>query len=172
MKRTLPVLFLGVALIVFGLMPADAAAPGGVTKIGYVDLERTLRETKAGKQAQRQFDAVKKKKQAALDAKQKSFQKAVAELDRQRLVLKPDVLAKKQKELEKQYVEIQQTYAKLERELNESRVKLIQTILKKAEPAIKSIARKGGYAVILDRSAVVWGHQGVDITSQLNKRLN
>lgn len=170
MTRSLSIMFLGVAMIMFGMYRADAADTG--SKIGFVDLEKTLADTKAGKQAQRQFDAEKVKKQKALDAKQKKLQKAAADLDRKRMVLKPEVLAQKQKQLEKDYVALQQTYVKLERELAQARVKLIQKILRKAEPHIKSVARKHGYSVILDRGAVVWASSGVDITAEVNRKLN
>ena len=171
MKRSLPVMFLGVALIIFGMYRADAAGPTGA-KIGFVDLELTLSQTKAGKQAQKQFDAEKTKKQKALDAKQQKLQKDAAELDRKRMVLKPEVLKARQAELQKQYVELQETYVKLERELSQARVKLIQKILRKAEPVIKDIAKRQGYTVILDRGAVVWADDAVDITAQVNKKLN
>lgn len=171
MNRSLPVMFLGVALIIFGMYRADAAAPGAA-KIGFVDLEQTLSKTKAGKQAQKKFDAEKTKKQNALDVKQKQLQRDAAELDRKRMVLKPEVLKAKQQELQKQYVELQETYVTLERELGQARVKLIQKILQKAEPVIKQIAQRQGYTLILDRGAVVWAHDGVDITAEVNKKLN
>lgn len=171
MKRSLPIMFLGVALIIAGMVRADAAT--GSAKIGFVDLQRTLFETNAGKQARQRFEKEKKKKQAALDKKQKDFQRYAAELDKQRILLesKPEKLAQRQRELEKKYVEVQQTYAKLERELAESQAKLIKEILGKAGPVIKSIAKREGYAMILDRSAVLWAADATDLTDKVNARI-
>lgn len=174
MKRSIPIILLGLALIAFAMLPTgDVVAAGSQSgvKVGFVDLQRTLLETSVGKSAKKKFEAEKSKKQAALDKKQKDFQKAAAELDRQRMMLKPEVLEKKTRELEAQYVEVQQTYAKLERELAEAQAKLIQDILQKAAPVIKSIANKGGYGLVLDRSAVLWADNGVDLTGELNKQI-
>ena len=169
MKRSLPIMFLGVALIIAGMVRADAA--GTSAKIGFVDLQRTLFETGAGKKARARFEKEKKTKQAALDKKQKDFQRYAAELDKQRILLesKPDKLAQRQRELEKKYVEVQQTYAKLERELSEAQAKLIKEILGKAGPVIQSIAKREGYTMILDRSAVLWAADAADLTDKVNK---
>ena len=171
MKRALPVLFLGVAIIIFGMVRADAAGSGG--KIGFVDLQRTLLETPVGKAARKRFEGEKAKKQAALDKKQKDFQDYAAELEKQRILLesKPEKLAERQRELEKKYVDVQQTYAKLERELAESQTKLIQEILGKAGPVIESLAQSEGYTMIFDRSAVLWAAEATDLTPKVNKRI-
>ncbi len=172
MKRSLPILFLGLAMIILGMVKADAAAPAPA-KVGFVDLQRTLFETGAGKKARKRFEAEKKKKQEALDKKQADFQKYAAELDKQRILLegKPEKLAARQRELEKKYVEVQQTYARLERELAESQTKLIQEILQKAAPVIKKIAVAEGYTVILDRSAVLWAADATDLTDKVNAKI-
>ena len=56
----------GAALIATSaLSTADAAAPGP-TKVGVIDLEKTLYETPAGKRASEAFDKTRKSKQAEL----------------------------------------------------------------------------------------------------------
>ena len=121
----------------------DAAPPTGL-KIGVIDLERTLYDTPVGKRASEAFDKTRKTKQAELDAKQKSLQKAAAELDKQAAVLKPDVLAQKKSVIEKQFVELQQVYVKLERDLASERTKLVQDVLTKAGPIIEQVAKAEG----------------------------
>jgi outer membrane protein len=171
MKRSLPIMFLGVALIIAGMVRADAA--GTSAKIGFVDLQRTLFETKAGKSARKRFESQKKKKQASLDKKQKDFQRYAAELEKQRILLesRPAKLAQREKELQNKYVEVQQTYAKLERELSEAQANLIKEILGKAGPVIQSIGKREGYTIILDRSAVLWAADAADLTDKVNKRI-
>jgi outer membrane protein len=171
MHRSLPVFFLGLCLVVFGMVRADAQSGGSGGKIGVVNLQRTLLETTVGKNAQKSFEAKKKSKQASLDAKQQALQKAAADLEKQRLVLTPEALAKKQRELEKTYVELQQHFAQLEKELAEEQAKLIQDILTKAAPVIKELAKSGGYSLIVDGSSVVWAADGVDLTDALNKKM-
>jgi outer membrane protein len=149
---------------------ADAAGPA-TTKVGVVDLERTLYETPAGKRASEAFEKTRKSKQAELDTKQKDLQKYAAELDKQATVLKPEVLREKKADLEKRFVELQQLYVKLERDLAGERAKLIQDLLKKASPIIQEIAKGEGVSLVVDQSAVLWADTSLDLTAKLNARM-
>lgn len=170
MNRHVAVFFLGVALVVTSMVSVDAAGPTP-GKIGFVDLQVTLRKTPAGKRAKRKFDAYKKRKQTALDKAQSDFKKYAAALEKQRLVLKPAALRQRQRALEKKYVAVQQMYVKLERELASEQSKLIKSILAKAAPAIRAVAKKGGYSMVMDRSAILWADGAADITPAVNRRI-
>lgn len=149
--------------------PVDAGP--ATTKIGVIDLEKTLYETPAGKRASEAFDKTRKAKQGELDKQQKDLQKAAAELDKQAAVLKPDVLEKKKAELEKKFVALQQIYVKLERDLAGERTKLLQEVLKQAEPLIEDVAKAEGVNMVVDRSAVLWVDPAVDLTDKLNAKM-
>jgi outer membrane protein len=150
--------------------PVADAGPANV-KVGVIDLERTLYETPAGKKASDAFDKTRKAKQDELDKKQKDLQKAAADLDKQAAVLKPDVLKTKRDALEKKFVDVQQLYVKLERDLATERTKLIQDLLKKASPIVQDIAKTEGVHIIVDQSAVVWADPSVDLTAKLNAKM-
>jgi Skp family chaperone for outer membrane proteins len=170
MSKSIAIGFLGVALIIFGMVRAEAGDTSN-GKIGFVDLERTLVETKAGKSASKKFEQTRKKKQKELDKKQKELQEFAAQLEKQRSVLKKDVLKQRQEELEKMYYELQQLLADLERDLAAERAKLIQGILEKAAPVIKDIAKDDGYSMIVDRGVVLWAPDAADLTDKVNKRI-
>ena len=162
---------LGAAILTTtALASADAAGPVA-GKVGVVDLERTLYETPAGKRASDAFDKTRKSKQGELDNKQKELQKYAAELDKQSTVLKPEVLRDKRADLEKRFVELQQLYVKLERDLAGERAKLIQELLKKASPIIAEIAKGEGVSLVVDQSAVLWADPSLDLTAKLNARM-
>jgi len=171
MSRALTVAFLGMALIAFGIVKADAAAPQ--MKVGYVDLQRTLNETKAGKQARKRLETDKKRKQKALDKQQKDLEKFAAALQKQKVVLKPAVLRQRERELQEKYVKLQETYMKLQQELAKEEAKLVQKIFAKASPAIKAIAREKGFTMILEKNegAVLWANSALDITTAVNRRV-
>jgi outer membrane protein len=149
--------------------PAPAAAPAGPFKLGYVDLQRTLNETAAGKSARKKLEADKDKKQKELDAKQKELQKFAEELEKQQAVLKPEVLNKRRQELQEKYVALQQTYLQLQQDLAKNEAKLVREIYTKASPIIQKIAKDDGYTMIVDQSAVLWAAPGYDITDKVNK---
>jgi outer membrane protein len=172
MNRYLALGCLGLGLMVSPLLsgPATSAVPAN-PKIGVIDIEETLTTTPAGKRASDAFEKTRKQKQSELDKRQEELKKADADLSKQQAVLKPEAFKAKRDELEKKFVELQQTYVKLERELATDRTKLIQGLLKQAEPKIAKIAKAEGVHLIVDRSATVWTDPAVDLTAQLKAEM-
>lgn len=159
------------AVPVFSDSGRSAEAGNTTVKVAVVDLERTLYETPAGKRADKKFEKTRKKKQAELDKEQKDLQKQAAELDKQSTVLKEDVLEKKKAELQQKFVDLQQLYVKLEKDLAGERTKLIQDLLKQAEPIIEELAKADGVSLVVDASAVVWADKALDLTDDLNAKM-
>ncbi len=174
MNRYLALGCLGLGLMVSPLVgslgSAQSAVPANM-KIAVIDIENTLSTTPAGKRANESFEKTRKAKQAELDKQQTELKKAGADLEKQQAVLKPDVFKQKRDELEKKFVALQQTYMKLERELASDRTKLIQGLLKQAEPRIEKIAKAEGVHLIIDQSATVWADPAVDLTQKLNAEM-
>lgn len=172
MNRFWAIAILGAGLLVAGAVSVEAQGSKS-SKIGYVDLQRTLNETSAGKKARKKLESDKKRKQKELDKDQKKLQKFAAELDKQRVVLKPDVLRQRERELQEKYVKLQETYLKLQQDLAKMEAKLVSDIFRKASPVIKEIAKNKGYKMILEKneSAVLWADPALDITSEVNKKI-
>lgn len=172
MNRYLALGCLGLGLMVSPLLskPATSAVPAN-PKIGLIDIEQTLSTTPAGKRANDAFEKTRKAKQAELDKRQNDLKKADADLEKQKTVLKPEMYKAKAEELQKKFVDLQQTYVKLERELATDRTKLIQGLLKQAEPLIAKIAKAEGVHVIVDQSATVWADPAIDLTAKLNAEM-
>ena len=163
---------LGLGLMVSPLLSglAGSAVPAN-PKIGLIDIDNTLTTTPAGKRANDQFESTRKAKQAELDKHKDELKRAEADLEKQKAVLKPDVFQAKYEDLQKQAIALQETYMKLERELAESRTKLIQDLLKQASPKIEAIAKAEGVSLIVDREAVVWADPAIDLTAKLNAQM-
>ena len=174
MNRYLALGCLGLGLMVSPLLGglATSAVPAN-PKIGLIDIDNTLSSTPAGKRANDAFEKTRKAKQAELDKHQEELKRAQADLEKQKQVMKPDAFEEKRAELEKKFVDLQQTYVKLERDLAGERTKLIQDLLQKADPVIKDLAKAEGVQIIVDREAAVWWDQAIDLTSKLqaDKRL-
>jgi outer membrane protein len=175
MNRYLALGCLGLGLMVSPLLSLGERVVGAAVpanpKIGIIDIENTLSTTPAGKRANETFEKNRKAKQAELDKQQTELKKAGADLEKQQAVLKPEIYKQKREELEKKFVALQQTYVKLERELASDRTKLIQELLKQAEPKIEKIAKAEGVTLIIDQSATVWADPAADLTKALNAEM-
>ena len=86
-------------------------------------------------------------------------------------MLKPEVYKQKRQELEKKFVELQQTYVKLERELAGERAKLIQDLLKQAEPEDRGDREGRGRRRDPRPRGRRVGRPGVDLTAKLNAEM-
>lgn len=170
MHRSLAIAILGAALIIAGMVTADAQ-PRGSEKIAYVDLERTLIETPAGKRASARFEKSLKAKQNELDKERKALEQFQAELEKQAAMLKPEVRAQRQREFQQRAAKLQESFMKFQSELANERAKLIQEVLKKAGPVIEKVAKEKGYQVVVDRAAVIWANDALDITAEINRRI-
>jgi len=168
MNRYLALGVLGVGLMVSPLLIGLAKSGVPAPKIGVIDLDNTLSTTPAGKRANEAFEKNRKAKQAELDKQQQDLKAAAADLDKQKAVLKPEAYAQKHADLEKKFVDLQQVYVKLERDLAGERTKLIQDLLKQAGPKIEQVAKAEGVNLIVDREAVVFADPSVDLTQALN----
>lgn len=168
MNRYLALGVLGVGLMVSPLLVGLAKSAVPAPKIGVIDLDNTLSTTPAGKRANESFEKNRKAKQTELDKQQQDLKAAAADLDKQKAVLKPEAYAQKRTELEKKFVDLQQVYVKLERDLAGERTKLIQDLLKQAGPKIEQVAKAEGVNIIVDREAVVYADASVDLTQALN----
>ena len=170
MNRNFAIAFLGLCFVVGGIVRAEAqgASSGSV---GFVDLQRTLNETKVGKAAKKRLEQNKAKKQGELDKKQRSLQKAAAELDKQRIILKPEKLQERERELQGKYVKLQETYMQLQQSLVAQEAELVKEIFAKAAPAIKQVGKQKGLSMVVDKTMVLWATDALDITNAVNKRI-
>ena len=172
MNRYVALGCLGLGLMVSPLLDrvGNSAVPAN-PKIGVINMEDTLKTTPAGKRMQEAIAKNYKGKQAILDKQRDELKKADADLVKQRAVLKPEVFDGKRQELEKKVMELQENGLKMEREFNEERAKLIQDLIKQAEPKIAAIAKAEGVSLIVDSTFVVWADPATDLTAKLNAEM-
>jgi outer membrane protein len=171
MNRYLALGCLGLGLMVSPLLQTAYGTVPSNPKIAVIDIENTLSTTPAGKRANDAFEKNRKAKQAELNKQQDELKKAGADLEKQQSILKPDVFKSKRDDLEKKFVALQQLYVKLERDLAADRTKLIQDLLKLAEPKIVKLAKDEGVTLIIDQNATVWVDPQVNLTAKLNAEM-
>ncbi len=170
-----PGLGIGLALVMYSVVDVRAAdTKSGATKIGWIDLQKTLNETKAGKKAKEKLESEKAEKQKEVDKKKEAFKKKVEELNKQRVVMKPEAFEARRAELEQEYMTLQEHFLGLQQELVKKEAALTQEIFVQAAGIVDSIAKRDSYTVILEKteSALLYAYPAGDITSEVNQRLD
>ena len=161
---------LAIALVVGALAPtiyADA-------KFAFVDLQRALNETEDGRRAKSELKALFDERQTDLDQRAKEFKAKLEELDKQKEVLTPEAYQAKNAELQKALIELQNTYARYQRELAEKELELTKAIFEKMEQILRRIGQTDGYEMIFDKSeaGLVWAPEHLNLTDKLIQMYN
>ncbi len=165
--------------VMLGALALGAAAPAVQAQkpppapvIIIVDMNQIMREAKAAKDVQAQLEkeqAAYTKEIAQKEGELKSMQD---ELDRQRMAMAPEVLNEKSREF-------QQRYAILDREVQTKRQAMQQILndaIAKIEGAalqiVADIAKERNANMVVNRAALFYLADGLDITAEVTRRLD
>jgi outer membrane protein len=162
-------LALSLALALFAF-PSLAAAQE--LKIGVVDFQRAMREVDEGTAAQKALKKEFDEKQKTLDDKQNELKALKDELDARGAMMKPEVKQAKVEELQKKLYETQQLYMSLQGELSKREAEAAQEILKKMGVIVQTMGAEQGFTLIVDRTAVLYTKEALDLTNELIRRYN
>lgn len=153
------------------LAAATAMAAEGM-KIGYIDLQRALVESDAGKKAKVDLDAVEKSKKAVIDEKVKSINKIEEELGKQSSVLSPEARKVREEELERLQRDFQRLVADARAELQKKEQELTDAILKDMSDIVDVYGKEEGYTIIIRSEVILHAKKELDITDVIIKKFN
>jgi outer membrane protein len=156
-----------VLLFAFSAQAADL-------KIGYVDLNKALNESDAGKKAVKNLEEIFKTKQSAIDDRQKEIKKLDEDLAKQTSILNPDVLKEKREEVEKLKRDFQRMVKDSEDEIEKKRTDFMDHIIKDLSELIRKTGEEEGYTLILEKaqSGVLYSPEKLDMTDKIIKKYN
>ena len=155
-----------VILIVYNVVLAEDFA-----RVGLIDLQRCLKESKEG---QKVIQVLKEKKddlQRRLDTKQRELLELRKELDKQAMMLSMDAQEGKKRAIERKTRELEYLYKDLNEEMVRLQGKEKQSIFKELEKIIKKIGSEESYTLIMEKRAggVLYSSEPIDITDQIIK---
>lgn len=149
-------------------LTAGQALAATSPKIGVVDLQRAVSESKEGIAAR--ADLLKKTEQfnAELKVLLAEFEKMRAEFDKDGAKLSADERAEKEKLLQKKGREFQNRQREAQEELKQIEADYLKRLLAKFGTIMTRLGSEGSYSVVLDRTAgVYYFGKEVDVTPQL-----
>jgi outer membrane protein len=157
-------------LIVFAIVLATPAFAAEI-KIGFIDMQRAIQETAAGKKAKKELEGEYNKKKKELEKQEADIKKMGEDLEKKSLVMAEDVRMKKQGEIQGQMRKYQELAAKSQMELQKREQENVAPIVKKIRSIIEEIAKKEDYTAILEKSeqSVMWAKKEIDLTERVIK---
>ncbi|MGD2080745.1 MAG: OmpH family outer membrane protein [Nitrospirota bacterium] len=158
--------------VVFVLaLSASAFAQDGM-KIGFVDMQRALNESEAGKVARVELEEAVKERQGVISEKMAMRDKLVAELEKQSVVLSEEARKQKQAELATLSREVERMVEESNAELQKRQRELETEIVRDLDSIITTIGKQGGYTLILPAEIILYSVEGLEITGQVIDRHN
>ncbi len=159
-----------IVAFLFTVLTAGLSYAQSTAKIGYIDLQRVILESKAGKTAKSAFErefnqkaALIEQKKAALDQERESFLKQSAVMDEEARLRKADELQRKEKDLNR-------TRDDYRDELQRRDLDLSKQILSEVVVIISNMGQSEGYEIIVEKSeGGILCCKGADITDRVIK---
>ncbi|MDA8170123.1 MAG: OmpH family outer membrane protein [Nitrospiraceae bacterium] len=147
------------------LLPVAAFAAD--IKIGYVDLQKALNESNAGKEAKTDLEDAMKKIQGDIDKKVAEREKLKAELDKQALVLSPEAKREKADQIDKLERETERMINDANVEMQKRQRQKEVAILQGIKGVIDSIGKKENYLIILPADVILYSKGGIELTDRV-----
>ncbi len=158
-------------LLALALVTGNARAAEG-TKIGVVDLQRCLAESKVGKRYKAEFSAKADAVDADLKKKETHLKELREVLEKQGLVLSQSAKAEKEKEYRQKLDAFKEQLRASQQTLQKQDQELTARIFRDLQAVVKEIGEAGGYGLIVERQegGVLFVPKDADITEEVIRR--
>ena len=153
-----------VVLITLVSLPAWAES-----KVGVINIERVMRDSEPAKRAMKKLEKEFEKRGQDLEKMRQQAQKMQEDLEKNGVAMGDTPRKSKEMELAALSLEFQRTQREMNEDLNVRRNEELQGVVDRTNKAIKAIAEKEGYDLVLQEAAYINPH--VDITDKVIKAL-
>lgn len=164
MTKTLFVLLVSVLMV--GTAKAEF-------KMGYVDMQKAIQSSKAGKKAKDSLQAEADKRNKDLDKKKQDIEKMKEDYEKKASVLTDEVRKKKEMEIQEEMMKWNQNAGKAQADLQKKEGELLAPIVDKLKKLIEKIAKEKGMAMVIQSNPsaqiVMYSQPEYDLTDALIK---
>ncbi len=161
---------LPLVMLIVGMASVCAAQ----SKIGYIDMQRALNNSDAGREAKDQLQAKLKNYQVEVNSKQEELQKLKSEIEKQGVALTETARAAKEKDYQQKLKDFQRFTKDAEEDLQARDADFTKKIVEAMDKVVQEFGKKNGFTVIFDSrgAGMLYADQKVDITDEILKAFN
>ena len=139
--------------------------------IGFVSLERILREAPSAQRAHKKIEQEFAKRDQKLAKMAEQLKKAQENLERNAVTMSESDRQKREKEFGELNREFQREQRQFREDLTQRRNEELGAVVQRANQAVKQIAEVEKLDVVLQNEQVVWASPRIDITDKVIKAL-
>ncbi len=156
--------------MIASLVLAASLVHAAEAKIGYVDMQKAIQSTAAGKKAKTELEGEFNKKKKELEKKEADLKKMSEDLERKKSVLSEEILTKKQAEFQEEMLKYRDVVGKSQIEIQKKERDLTAPILEKMKKIIAKVAKEKGYSMVLENNQMVlFANSDADLTDEVIK---
>jgi outer membrane protein len=143
-------------------------------KIGYVDLQKALNESEAGKKAKEAFKGEVDRLEQSLEKRKQEVEKLKDELEKKGLLLKEEERDSLERDYRQKMRDFERMYKDSQQELQIKDREMTGRILEDLRQVIQGMGEGGNYTVILEgnNTVVLYGSKAIDLTDTVIKTYN
>lgn len=161
------------AVVALSLMAAPLAFGADGVKLGYIDMQKALNLSEAGKEAKEQLAAKVKKYQDEINGKQEELKKLKDDLEKQSVLLSEAARSAKEKDYQQKLKEFQRFTKDAQDELQARDEEFTKKIIEELERLVQEFGRKNGYTFIFVRNeGMIFVDDKADVTDEVLKNFN
>ncbi len=133
-----------VALVLAALVLSSVPALASDMKIGYVDLQKALNESNAGKAAKEKIAAKVKDYQKKVEARQEELKKLKEELDKQAMLLSEDARSAKERDYQQKLKDFQRFTKDIQDDLQQRDADFTKSIIQDLVKVVQKVGKEKG----------------------------
>jgi outer membrane protein len=160
---------LALALVLALAGPTGPARAEGL-KIGWIDAQKVLDETKGGQDIKTRVEAFRDSRQKLIDTDEDELKKLEEKISEQAAVLSDEARRDKQMEFQRKLADYQKKVVQLNKELQDKRDELLKEFNDALVRAVRKVAEAEGFDYVLDyggEGSVLYGKPELDLTAKV-----
>ena len=163
-----------VSFVLAVLLLATASWAQASPKIGYVDLQRALNESEAGKKAKEEFKVQVDKLQAQLKKQKDEIDSLKDQLEKKSVVMKEEERGNLEEDYRKKLRDFERNYKDSQADLQKKDNELTGAIIRELQEVIRNYGERENYSFILENgnSAVLYSAKNADLTDAIIQEYN
>lgn len=140
-------------------------------KVGYVDIQKALNQSTAGKSAMEKLKKDIEKETAILKEKEEDIKRIEDELNKQGLMMKDTERDRKSEEYRRKGRDLERYREDVKRDIMIKEREMTDKIVSEMVKVVQKIGQEEGFTIILERgNTVLFAADSIDITEKLIKR--
>ena len=164
----------GFAVAVGVLMASGSWAADPAAKVGFVDIQTVLSQSKEGLAARGKVAAEAAERQKEISSKEAEIKQMDAELQKQTPILSEAAKKDREEEIRRKLRDLKRLTEDFNRDLGKREAELINDLLRDVTAVIRDYGKEKGFTLIVEKGqgGVIYGSDPADLTKEILERYN